>query len=164
MARPGGWSRGIDYSTAFGYSGQISCSVVGLGATVDRTFWSWNASFTVASTGAFPPGGSLVRVGLIMLPVTTTVFPSPVVDLSADWMDIMTLPWRGEIATSVDVDYLGFAGFGGPDKQARARRVNRSAEINALYVCWDSLFAQDVGDAYAFVATASTDAWVLDPP
>lgn len=164
MARPGGWSRAVGYSTAYGYSGQISCSVVGLGQTVDRTFWTWNASFTLAETGAFPPGGSVVRAGLILLPVTTTVFPSPVTDLDADWMDIMTMPWRGEIATSVDIDYLGFAGFGAPDKQARAKRKQTGPDISALYVCWDSLFAQDVGDAYAFVATATTDAWVLDAP
>lgn len=164
MSRPGGWSRALGYSTAAAYKGQISCAVVGLGATVDRTFWTWNASFTIPSTGAFPPGGSIVRVGLIMLPVTTTVFPSPVSDLGADWMDMMTLPWRGEIATSVDIDYLGFAGFGGPDKESRVRRINTSTHVNALYVCWDSFFAQDVGDAYAFVATATTDAYVLDAP
>lgn len=166
MTRTGAWARATGASSTAGYSDFLELSVVGLAETVNRTLWSWNASFTVSSTGAFPPGGSITRVGLWMgasgLPKAS--IPFPVSQPGAEWMDLMSCPWRGNIATSTNIDYLGFAGFGGPDRETKAMRKQVGATANSLYVVWEPVFAFDVGVDYKFVATASTDAFVLNAP
>jgi len=166
MARTGAWTRATNYATVSDYSGYLEMATFIPGQTVDRTLWAWNASFTLAETSAFPPGGSLVRVGLWAGPslAEPPVVPLPVSVPDAEWMDMMTCPWRGGIATSVDIDYLGFIGFGAPDRESKARRRNDTEDVMSLYVCWESVFAQDVGEAYAFYPTAAVDAYVLNPP
>ena len=162
MARTGNWERAFNGSTALSTFDYLPMVVIGNGQTINRTFWSWSACLSASTSEGIPTGSSITRVGLITRPPGSTDIPRPITDAGADWMDLMTCRWTGNIATSTNVDWLLQAGFGGPDKVARAQRLAVSSEGLQLYVSWETWVAADAVGPFAFVANASTDCYVLD--
>lgn len=163
MARSGHWQRLMGQNFAPDYKGFTAMGEVAPAETVVRTFWAFNCATTLPSTTSFPPGSAFVKVGLILRPPGAVTMVNPIDDPNEDWMDVMTCPWRGNIATSVNIDYQCFAGFGGPDKQARAQRFNASGtDYLQLYISWMSWFGQDTDNSFVFYTTTSADAYILE--
>ena len=164
MTRAHHWQRNMGADGAFGTTGFHALGEIGPGETIVRTLWAWTGVETVSTTGGFVPGSALTKVGLILRPPGAVTMVNPIDDPTEDWMDIVTCPWRGNITTSTNIDYLCLAGFGPPDKQALAQRFNASgSDFLQLYISWQTWFGVDTDIAnFAFAATSSADAYVLE--
>lgn len=151
-------------NTATSTFGWTPMAIIAAGETIDRCLWAVNFSATFATTAGFPPGSSFTKAGLIMSVPGSTDLPTPISQPDADWIDLVTCPWRGNIAISTGVDWLCFAGIGAPDKEAKAKRTNHSSPDAQLYVSWETWAAFDIQPGFKFSATTSTDAYVLAHP
>lgn len=165
MGRAGHWVRNMGQNTAADFKGFTPMGELGPGETVVRTLWAFNCANTLSSSGSSPAGSAFVKAGLILRPPGAVTLVNPIDDPTEDWMDIMTCPWRGNIATSTNIDYQQYAGFGGPDREALAQRNNASGTDDLqLYVSWQSWFGQDTDGGFNFFTTTSVDAYVLEAP
>lgn len=164
MARTGKWLRTMGQNTSYNYKGFMGMCTIAPNETLAGTRWAFNCTATLASTSTFTPGSALVKAALWIGPPGLVDVPNVIDDPTFDFVDVMTCPWRGELATSVDIDYLCFAGFGGPDRESKSQRVNRTGEFVQLYITWQSWFGFDSDDTFTFATTGSTDAYVLDAP
>lgn len=134
------------------------------GQTLTRSLWMWHSTGSGSSVSGFPPGSAIVKVGLIIdVPgIPEASMPTPIAQEVEDWIDIVTLGWHGNIATSTNVDWLWFATIGPPEKQARAQRKNNTGSLQSLYLTWESAFGVDTDPAFTFLGTASCDSLVLN--
>ncbi len=134
------------------------------GQTLTRCLWMWHSTGAGSTVSGFPPGSAIVKVGLIVdVPgIPEASMPTPISQEVESWIDIVTLGWHGNIATSTNVDWLWFATIGPPEKEAKAQRKNTTGGLLSLYLTWESLFASDTDPAFTFTGTASCDAFVLN--
>lgn len=159
-----GWIRGTQTQSSADTFGGFEFASLLPGQTIDRTLWSWQAAGAGSSVSGFPPGSAIVKVGLILdvpaLPVNS--MPTPISQSTDDWIDIVTLGWKGGIAESTNVDWIWFTGIGPPDKEAKAKRKNTTGGLLSLYLTWESLFANNTDGGFVFEGTASCDSIILN--
>ena len=137
------------------------------GQTALRSFWNIGLIMTLTNPAQYPPGSSILRVGLLwaesdLEPLST---PTPISQGDdADWMDIETLaPYSVVIASSVDnIFQLNWA-FP-KDEDVRSMRKNSNVSGNmSLYVCWEFALDDELSGFTIPWWYSSTDSLVNTP-
>lgn len=107
-----------------------------IGETALRTYWDAELWATYGETNQYPPGSSLIRVGLIMLPPGTQEadIPSPLSQGGEDWMDVKTVHPQVQLAQSVSTAWQLNWSTGEQD----VKSMRRARELDlAAFVVWE---------------------------
>lgn len=107
------------------------------GETVLRCFWNITCTVTRTNPGQYPPGGSILRVGLAYKEDGGTV-PLPIsTGTGGDWMDIETLSPEVVLASATDnIWHLSYRLA--KDEDVRSQRRNDTAStIFVLQPAWE---------------------------
>lgn len=147
-----------------GFFGSLEMTTVVPGDTVLRSYWNIGLIGTWVDPGQYPPGGSILRVGLGYFesgldPLDT---PTPITNGLADWLDIETIHPRAEFTSAVDLIYMLHWDFP-KDESVKSQRKNGTAGDMALYVCWEFNLHDEISGFTIPWWTASVDAYINTP-
>ena len=128
-----------------GFFGSAENISLNPGETALRTFWNIGLVMTLTNPGQYPPGSSILRVGLCWAEsgLAQLATPTPITNGDdADWMDIETLaPYSVVLASAVDNIWQINWAFP-KDEDVKSMRKNSNVTGNmGLYVAWE--FALD---------------------
>lgn len=137
---------------------------VSSGQTVLKSYWNIGLVGTWVNPGQYPPGGSILRVGLGyfedgLAPLST---PTPITNADADWMDIETLYPDAQFTSATDLIYMLHWTFK-PDQAVASQRKNGTAGAMGLYVCWEFTLHDEISGFTVPWWTSSIDAYVNTP-
>jgi len=147
-----------------GFFGSLEMTTVSPGDTVLRSYWNIGLIGTWVNPGQYPPGGSILRVGLGYFesgldPLDT---PTPISNGLSDWLDIETIHPRAEFTSAVDLIYMLHWDFP-KDESVKSQRKNATAGDMALYVCWEFALNDEISGFTIPWWTASIDAYINTP-
>lgn len=129
-----------------GYFGTVPMAQVNPNETVLRS-WVFFSAFTLRSGGEYPPGGSLLRVGLGWKPLNSPSGMYPIENPAADWLWITSLaPEQIQLSRAVDVSWF-VQWSTRRDQSVKAMRRNRTEDVYALWLGWEFQLA---GNATGF--------------
>lgn len=144
----------------FGYEHMIS---VNPGETVLRSWVNWGGWNIDAPQPNFPPGGSLLRVGLAWVPFLEPNVPTPVSNPEADWMWITTLhPKEVQLSRATDVNWY-MQWDPGIDQSVKSMRRNRTEDVYSLVLAWEFQLAGAVSGFELPYWNGSVDAYIRNP-
>jgi hypothetical protein len=89
-----GWVRATQMNVNnFGFFGRVRMITIQPGQTCLRAWWNVGMHFLVDDISVYPPGASILRVGVAYINFDTmpAVNVTPISDASADWMAITTM-------------------------------------------------------------------------
>ena len=137
------------------------------GQTALRSFWNIGLILTLTNPDHYPPGGSLLRVGLLWdeSDLDPSMTPTPISQGDdADWMDIETLaPYSVVLASSVDNIWQINWAFP-KDEDVKSMRKNSNVSGNkSLYVAWEFALDDEVTSFAIPWWYSSTDSLVNTP-
>lgn len=160
MAR--GWARStVTDPVNFGTVGWSNMIGLHPGQTVLRSYWNIGLVGTYTNPGQYPPGGSILRVGMSYNDPLVEI-PTPISAPDADWMDIETIHPRVVLASAVDNIWQLNWDFV-KDESVKSQRKNDTAEEFVLQVSWEfATFEPAVGFNVPWW-TASVDAYINTP-
>lgn len=146
-----------------GYYGGDTLIVVDPGETVLRSWVFWSGWSLMAPANDFPPGGSLLRVGMAWVPFLDPGNPTPISQPDADWLWISSFRAR-EVNLSRATNVAWFLEYGtDTDVSVKSMRRNRTDEPYALYLSWEfALSGQVTGFELPFW-NGSVDALIRNP-
>lgn len=146
-----------------GYYGGDILITVNPGETVLRSWVFWSGYTLMAPVNEFPPGGSLLRVGMAWVPFLGSGNPTPVSQPDADWMWISSFRAR-EVNLSRATNVAWYLEYGTDiDISVKSQRKNQTDEPYALRVAWEfALSGQATGFQLPFW-NASVDAYIRNP-
>ena len=160
-----GWVRAVQTNVNnSGFFGSLEMISVSSGQTVLRSYWNLALIMTLTNPGQYPPGGSILRVGLGffedgLAPLST---PTPISNADADWMDIETLHPRVVLASATDnIWQLNWDFF--PDQSVASQRKNDTASAMGLYLAWEFSLHDEVSGFTIPWWTGSIDAYINTP-
>lgn len=159
------WVRSIRVGTTpsgTGYYGSQIMLTVDPGETLLKSWVSWGG-WTIRSGGDYPPGGSLLRVGLAWQPFLEPNNPTPVSQPDADWLWITSIA-PSEVQLSRSVDVAWYLQYGTQtDTPVKSMRRNRTDETYGLWLSWEfALSGQATGFELPFW-NGSVDALIRNP-
>lgn len=151
-----------------GFFGSAENIQLAPGETALRSFWNIGLVMTLTNPGQYPPGSSILRVGLLwdegdLEPLAT---PTPISQGDdADWMDIETLaPYSVVLASSVDnIWQINWAFPKDEDVKSMRKNGNETGQMG-LYVCWEFALDDEVSGFTIPWWYSSTDCLVNTPP
>ena len=140
-------------TTTDGY-GQVGTTLLQPGTTLERTFWSFRCSAPYGNAANFPPGSSLMKVGLIVIDYDATQ-PYPLTDPSASWLDLVTLHPKVSLSVSTDANWYVQWDTGSTDRDSKVHRmVPATASTSQIVsIAWQFDTATDA------TWTAAPSAW-----
>lgn len=160
-----GWVRAVqtDVNNS-GFFGSLEMIALSDGQTVLRSYWNIGLMGTWVNPGQYPPGGSILRVGLGyfedgLAPLAT---PTPITNSDADWLDIETLHPRAEFTSATDLIYMLHWDFK-PDQSVKSQRKNETGGAMGLYVAWEFSLHDELSGFTIPWWTSSLDAYVNTP-
>jgi hypothetical protein len=114
--------------------------------------------------GQYPPGGSILRVGMAWATPTdiSSTLPTPITNSDADWMDIETIHPRVVLASSVDNIWVLNWDFP-KDESVKSQRKNESGDNMYLWVAWEFALYGELSGFTIARWTSSVDAYVNTP-
>jgi len=147
-----------------GFFGSLEMTTVNPGDTVLRSYWNIGLIGTWVNPGQYPPGGSILRVGLGYFesgldPLDT---PTPITNGDVDWLDIETLHPRAEFTSATDLIYMLHWDFP-KDESVKSQRKNATGGDMALYVCWEFNLHDEISGFTIPWWTSSVDAYINTP-
>jgi len=160
-----GWVRATQTNVNnSGFFGSLEMIAVADQQTVRRSYWNIGLIQTLTNPGQYPPGGSILRVGLGyfedgLAPLST---PTPITNADADWLDIETIHPRVVLASSVDNIWQLNWDFP-KDESVKSQRKNETGGTMGLYVCWEFSLHDEVSGFTIPWWTASIDALINTP-
>jgi len=164
MARPLEWRRFTFSNTDFSFFGSTPGAVLEPGETEVRTRWFMQAWSVWGDLDNYPPATTLLRAGIIMQPAGIEFPDSPISQADSDWIDLVSMPWRSQIATSTGVDWLILADTGLPDRDAKAMRTNATETDQAIWLSWELLITTDLMEGFGFNVSGAMDCLVALAP
>lgn len=160
-----GWVRATQTNVNnSGFFGSLEMIGVSDGQTVLRSYWNIGLIMTLTNPGQYPPGGSILRVGLGyfedgLAPLAT---PTPISNADQDWLDIETIHPRVVLASSVDNIWQLNWDFP-KDESVKSQRKNATGGTMGLYVAWEFSLHDEVSGFTIPWWTASIDAYLNTP-
>ena len=147
-----------------GFFGSVEMVVLSDQQTVLRSYWNLGLVGTWVNPGQYPPGGSMLRVGLGwfedgLAPLDT---PTPITNADADWMDIETIHPRAAFTSATDLIYMLHWDFP-KDESVKSQRKNTSGGAMGLYVAWEFALHDEIMGFTIPWWTSSVDAYVNTP-
>lgn len=135
-----GWVRAVQTNVNnFGFFGYVRMITVQPGQTVLRAWWNIGMNYVLDDFGEYPPGSSILRVGVAYLNADTmpAINLTPISDASADWMAITTLnPHTVTLARATTNAWVLTWGF--PiDLSIKSQRRNDTGDDFALQLAWE---------------------------
>jgi len=160
-----GWVRATQTNVNnSGFFGSLEMIGVSDGQTVLRSYWNIGLIMTLTNPGQYPPGGSILRVGLGYFAdgLAALDTPTPITNADADWLDIETIHPRVVLASSVDNIWQLNWDFP-KDESVKSQRKNATGDTMGLYVCWEFSLHDEVSGFTIPWWTASIDAYMNTP-
>ena len=160
-----GWVRATQTNVNnSGFFGSLEMIGVSDGQTVLRSFWNIGLIMTLTNPGQYPPGSSILRVGLGyfedgLAPLST---PTPITNADADWLDIETIHPRVVLASSTQNIWQLNWDFP-KDESVKSQRKNATGGAMGLYVAWEFSLSNAVSGFTIPWWTASIDAYLNTP-
>ena len=147
-----------------GFFGSWQMITIADGETLLRSYWNIGLIMTLTNPGQYPPGGSILRVGLGYFDFGLGALdtPTPITNGDADWLDIETIHPRVVLASSVDNIWQLNWDFP-KDESVKSQRKNTSGDDKALYVAWEFQLFDEVSGFTIPWWTSSTDAYINTP-
>jgi hypothetical protein len=134
------WARGVSLApNDQGFFGSTQIVIMPPGSTALRTWWNFSCFYLNEGVNTFPPGSSILRVGLLYadngLDVLNT--PTPISDPGAEWMGLTTLnPHVVQFERGTTAAWN--IHWGTPtDFSAKSQRRNSGTTNKGLYVSWE---------------------------
>ena len=163
-----GWVRStVTGTNNFGQWSAVQMVTLLPGQTVLRSWWNWGGAYLDSGVNQYPPGDSLLRVGLLYaqsgLSAITT--PTPVSQADADWLAITTLnPSSVQLSQSSTTGNSWAMNWGFPwDQSAKSMRRNDTGVDMGLYICSEWAFSAQHTDFGTGNYSASLNALVRTP-
>lgn len=148
----------------FGSSENISLNP---GETVLRSFWNIGLTLTQTNPDQYPPGSSILRVGLCWAEsgLAALSTPTPITNGDdADWLDIETLAPYSVVLASATQNIWQINWAFPKDEDVRSMRKNKNAAGNmGLYVAWEFALDAEVSGFTIPWWYSSTDAYINVP-
>jgi len=160
-----GWVRATQTNVNnSGFFGSLEMIGVSDGQTVLRSYWNIGLIMTLTNPGQYPPGGSILRVGLGYFDdgLAALDTPTPITNADADWLDIETIHPRVVLASSVDNIWQLNWDFP-KDESVKSQRKNATGSGKGLYVAWEFSLHDEVSGFTIPWWTASIDAYINTP-
>ena len=135
-----GWVRAVQTDeNNFGFFGRLKMVAIAPGQTVLRTWWNVGLYHLADSVNVYPPGSSILRVGVCWMnfDADPEQHLTPISDASADWMGITTLNPSGvQLSRAVNVAWQTNWGF--PiDLSIKSMRRNDTEDTWGLQVAYE---------------------------
>lgn len=132
------------------------------GETVLRVWLNWGGWTLNAPENSYPPGGSLLRVGLCFKPFVDSS-NTPVSDPDADWMWMSSFPAR-DVQLSRATNVAWFMRWGpDQDQSVKAMRKNTDSQLWSLQIGWEFALSGQVTGFQLPFWNASVDALIRNP-
>lgn len=160
-----GWVRATQTNVNnSGFFGSLEMIAVADGQTVLRSYWNIALIMTLTNPGQYPPGGSILRVGLGYFAdgLAALDTPTPITNADADWLDIETIHPRVVLASSVDNIWQLNWDFP-KDESVKSQRKNATGDTMGLYTAWEFSLHDEVSGFTIPWWTASIDAYINTP-
>lgn len=135
-----GWVRATQTDVNnFGYYGRVRMITLSPGQTCLKAWWNVGMYWLGADVEIYPPGSSILRVGVAWINADTipAVNVTPISDASADWMAITTLnPEIVQLSRSVNVAWQINWSFH-IDEPIKSMRRNDTEDTYALQLAYE---------------------------
>lgn len=160
-----GWVRAVQTNfNNSGFFGHVPMINIAPDQTVLRSYWNVGLIMTLTNPGQYPPGGSILRVGLLWDNFTEAGQGryTPITDASQDWMDIETIHPRVVLASATqNIWHLNWDFE--IDQSVKSQRKNETSDTYALYVAYEFSLHDAVSGFTIPWWTSSVDAYVNTP-
>lgn len=132
-------------ANAGGFYGAMQGPTILPGETLLRSWWNLEIFELEAPENSYPPGGSILKTGLLYdtaaLGLNET--PTPVSNGDAEWLSLSVCnPRIVQLSRATNVAWQINWGFP-QDISAKSMRKNTTAETKALYVSWEFALGAD---------------------
>lgn len=148
------WERGHLEAPGFSYFGHTVMYTPGAGETVLRVHW--NFTFRgLMNTGAWAPGSSTTRVGLLWDTAVGSDTPTPISQPDADWMDLQQASWETQLVLSGTGSFFcEYHTRTGKDFDTKSMRkqVTVGPAYN-LILSWETALASDTVSGFSYGAS-----------
>lgn len=137
------------------------------GQTLLRSWWNWGGWYLDNGINQYPPGASILRVGLLYAEsgLTAVTTPTPISQADAEWLSITTLnPDSVQLSQTTTTGNAWMINWGfSEDSSAKSMRKNRGSTDMGLYICSEWAFEGAATDFGTHGYSASLDALVRTP-
>jgi len=144
-----GWVRATQHDTNNnGFFGYVRMINVSPGQTCLKAWWNIGMYWLEAGVDTYPPGGSILRVGVAWLNADTmpALNLTPISDASADWMAITTLnPEIVQLSRATNVAWQINWSFHIDEPIKSMRRNDTEDTFSLQMACEFSLHEEDPG-------------------
>lgn len=161
-----GWVRAVATDVNnFGFFGHIRMITLAPGQTCLKAWWNVGMYHTLTEATQYPPGSSILRVGVAWINADTepAINVTPISDASADWMAITTLNPTVAGLSQADVNawytHWGFR----IDQPIKSMRRNDTEDTFALQLAYEFSLNDEVSGFTIPGWWASLDALVRTP-
>lgn len=134
-----------------GFYGAMQGPTILAGETLLRSWWNLELFDLVAPENNYPPGGSILKTGLVYaeaaLPLNST--PTPVSNGDAEWLSLSVCnPRIVQLSRATNVAWQINWGFA-QDISAKSMRKNQTGGSMAVYVSWEFALGADAMTGFA---------------
>lgn len=134
-----------------GFYGAMQGPTILDGETLLRSWWNLEIFDLVAPENNYPPGGSILKTGLVYaeaaLPLNST--PTPVSNGDAEWLSLSVCnPRIVQLSRATNVAWQINWGFA-QDISAKSMRKNQTGGSMAVYVSWEFALGADAMTGFA---------------
>ena len=159
------WERGHLEAPTLTYFGHTVMYTPGAGETLLRAHWNFTMR-GLMNTGAWAPGSSTTRIGLVWDTGTGGDTPTPISQPDADWLDLQLATWESQLVLSGTGDFFcEFHTRTGKDFDTKSMR--KQVTVGPAYnlsLSWETATATDTVPFFGYGVSGCWSLLIGTPP